>query len=194
MSTKDTTIPSEVPILDGSNYRTWERMMKLFLQTKGLYRLIRATYHIPSGLSEAQRVEYDAESTSAERIKTLQDILLARETWEEENNKILGYINLKVLASIQQITASHATARDLWDHLATTYGTTRSAGIFNDFREVTDWKFDDKKNPTDSINKLLARIEWITSKGVRLPSNIAAMILLKAVPRHWDNFASMILL
>ena len=80
MSTKDTTIPSEVPILNGSNYRTWEQMMKSFLQTKGLYRLIRATYHIPSGLSKSQQVEYDEESTSAERIKTLQDILLTRET------------------------------------------------------------------------------------------------------------------
>ena len=69
----------------------------------------------------------------------------------------------------------------------------RSTGIFNNFREVTDWKFDDKKNPIDSINELLACIERITSEGVRLPSNIAAMILLKAVPRHWDNFASMIL-
>ena len=108
-------------------------MMKSFLQTKGLYRLIRATYHIPSGLSKSQQVEYDEESTSAERIKTLQDILLTRETWEEENDKILGYINLKVSPSIQQITASRSIARDLWEHLATTYGTTRSAGIFNNF-------------------------------------------------------------
>ena len=108
-------------------------MMKSFLQTKGLYRLIGATYHVPSGLSESQQVEYDAESTSMERIKTLQDILLARETWEEENDKILGYINLKVSPSIQQITASQLIARDLWNHLATTYGTMRSAGIFNDF-------------------------------------------------------------
>ena len=46
---------------------------------------------------------------------------------------------------------------------------------------------------TAYVNKLLAHIEQITSEGVRLPSNIAAMILLKAVPRHWDNFASMIL-
>ena len=130
MSTKDTTIPSEVPILNGSNYRTWEQMMKSFLQTKGLYRLIRATHHIPSVLSESQQVEYEAEATTPERIKTLQDILLARETWEEENDKILGYINLKVSASIQQITASHTIARDLWNHLATTYGTTRSTGIF----------------------------------------------------------------
>ena len=106
MSTKDTVIPSEVPILDGSNFRTWERMMKSFLQTKGLYRLIRATYHVPSGLSESQQAEYDSEATAPERIKALQDILLARETWEEENDKILGYINLKVSPSIQQITAS----------------------------------------------------------------------------------------
>ena len=133
MSTKDTSIPSEVPILDGSNYRTWERMMKSFLQTKGLYRLIRVTYHVPSGLSKSQQVEYDAETTTLERIKALQDILLTKETWEEENDKILGYINLKVSPSIQQITASQSIARDLWEHLAATYGTTRSAGIFNNF-------------------------------------------------------------
>ena len=138
-------------------------------------------------------MEYDAEATTPERIKALQDILLARETREEENDKILGYINLKVSPSIQQITASRSIARDLWDHLAATYKTMRSTGIFNNFQEVTDWKFDDKKNPTDSINELLAHIEQITSEGVTLPSNIAAMILLKAVPRHWDNFASMIL-
>ena len=70
-----------------------------------MYQVIkcRSPYHV---VTESQQVEYDAEATTPERIKALQDILLARETWEEENDKILGYINLKISPLIQQITAS----------------------------------------------------------------------------------------
>ena len=62
-----------------------------------------------------------------------------------------------------------------------------------DFQAVTDWKFNDRKDPQTSINELLARINRLTADGLTLPNNIQAMILLKAIPRNWDNFASMIL-
>ena len=62
-----------------------------------------------------------------------------------------------------------------------------------DFQAVTDWKFDDRKGPQTSINELLARINRLTTDGLTLLNNIQAMILLKAIPRNWDNFAGMIL-
>ena len=33
----------------------------------------------------------------------------------------------------------------------------------------------------------------VVTDGLTLPNNVMAMILLKAVPRNWDNFAGMIL-
>ena len=62
-----------------------------------------------------------------------------------------------------------------------------------DFQAVTDWKFDDRKDPQTSINELLAHIDCLTAERLTLLNNIAAMILLKAILRNWDNFAGMIL-
>ncbi|KAF8637453.1 hypothetical protein AX14_010303 [Amanita brunnescens Koide BX004] len=70
---------------------------------------------------------------------------------------------------------------------------TRSVTIFNDFTEVTEWRFDDRKDPTISMSELQARLERLTSQGITLPENVKAMILLKAVPKNWDNFAGVIL-
>ena len=89
--------------------------------------------------------------------------------------------------------ANITNARTLWNNLATNYGMTRSASIFMHFQAVTDWKFDDRKDPQTSINELLAHINRLTADGLTLPNNIQAMILLKAIPRNWDNFAGMIL-
>ena len=187
------TLPSEIPLLDGSNYHCWERTMKVFLQTKELFKLLRESYHEPLPLTPVEVIQYNAETTSPEALALLQRKVDLHAEWEDNNEHILGYINLKISASIQQIMTNVTNARMLWNNLATNYGTTRSAGIFMDYQAVTDWKFDDRKDPQTSINELLARIDHLTADRLTLPNNIAAMILLKAVLRNWDNFASMIL-
>ena len=187
------TLPSEIPLLDGSNYRRWERAMKVFLQTKELFKLLRDTYVEPLPLSEAELIQYNSDATPEATITLLQRKVDLHAEWEDNNEHILGYITLKISAPIQQIMANITNARTLWNNLAMNYSTTRSAGIFMDFQAVTDWKFDDRKDPQTSINELLARINRLTADGLTLPNNIQAMILLKVVPRNWDNFASMIL-
>ena len=187
------SLPSEIPLLDGSNYCCWERTMKVFLQTKELFKLLRDTYTELLPLSEAELIQYNSDATLEATITLLQRKVDLHAEWEDNNEHILGYITLKISAPIQQIMVNVTNARTLWNNLATNYGTTRSAGIFIDFQAVTDWKFDDRKDPQTSINELLACINHLTADGLTLPNNIQAMILLKAVPRNWDNFASMIL-
>ena len=186
-------LPSEIPLLDGSNYCCWERAMKAFLQTKELFKLLRDTYIEPLPLSEAELIQYNSDATPEATITLLQRKVDLHVEWEDNNERILGYITLKISAPIQQIMANVMNARTLCNNLATNYGMTRSAGIFMDFQAVTDWKFDDRKDPQTSINELLARINHLTADGLTLPNNIQAMILLKAIPRNWDNFAGMIL-
>ena len=187
------SLPSEIPLLDGANYCRWERAMKAFLQTKELFKYLRATYNEPLPLTEAEIAQYNNDATPEATITLLQRKVDLHAEWEDNNERILDYITLKISAPIQQITANVTNARTLWNELATNYSTTRSAGIFMDFQAVTDWKFDDRKDPQTSINELLARINRLTADGLTLPNNIQAMILLKAVPRNWDNFAGMIL-
>ena len=188
-----TSLPSEIPLLDGSNYHWWECTMKVFLQTKELFKLLRETYTEPHLLTPAEVIQYNADTTTPEVLAVLQRKVDLHSEWEDNNEHILGYINLKISASIQQIMTNVTNARTLWNNLVTNYGMTRSASIFMDFQAVTEWKFDNRKDPQTSINELLAHIDCLTADGLTLPNNIAVMILLKAVPRNWDNFAGMIL-
>ena len=187
------TLPSEIPVLDGSNYCWWEHAMKAFLQTKELFKLLRATYTEPLLLTAVKLITYNTDTTTAEVLAPLQRRVDLHAKWEDNNKWTLGYINLKLSTSIQQIMTNVTNARTLWNKLVTNYSTTRSSGIFMDFQAVTDWKFDDRKDPQMSINELLAHINCLTADGLTLPNNVMAMILLKAVPRNWDNFAGMIL-
>jgi len=117
----------------------------------------------------------------------------AYDEWIVEDDRILGAINMKCSAIIQQINASVNSAQVLWQNLEDQYGVATLAGIFNNFQQATSWKFEDKKDPTQSLNGLLAIINRLSSEGIVLPENVQAMIVLGAVPKHWDNFAAVVL-
>ena len=155
MSSED-TIPSTVPILNGSNYRPWERAMKAFLQTKGLFKYLRATYIEPRAATAAEIASMGAATATAATISAVQAIIDAREQYEEDTDKIIGYFILKMTSSLQQLHAGATNAKTLWESLATAYATTGSVAIFNDFTEVTEWRFDDQKDPTISMSELQA--------------------------------------
>ena len=142
MSSKDSsnTLPSKIPLLDGSNYCRWECVMKAFLQTKELSKFLRATYVEPLPLTAAELIQYNSDTTPEATITLLQRKVDLHAEGEDNNECILGYITLKISAPIQQIMANVTNARTLWNNLATNYSTTRSASIFMDFQAVTDWK------------------------------------------------------
>ena len=155
MSSED-TIPSTIPVLNGSNYRQWEHLMKAFLQTKGLFKYLRATYTEPPAATAAEIAAMGAATATAATISSVQAIIDACDTYEEDTNKIIGYLILKMTPSLQQLHAGATNARTLWNALATAYTATGSVAIFNDFTEVTEWRFDDQKDPTISMSELQA--------------------------------------
>ncbi len=60
----DLTIPSSIPILNGTNYQEWEHMMHFLLQTKGLYQYIKPGYIHPPATNalENQYIEIGVRS------------------------------------------------------------------------------------------------------------------------------------
>ena len=100
--------------------------MKVFLQTKGLFKYLRATYVKPRAATAAEIASMAATGTSAATISTVQTIIDAREQFEEDTDKIIGYFILKMTSSLQQLHAGATNAKTLWDSLAMAYATTGS--------------------------------------------------------------------
>ncbi len=196
-------IPTSVPTLNGTSYKEWACMMQALLQTKGLYHYIKASYEPLLALTDLdthmRRIgvqPFILATTSTDTtpvhdtipaITQVQiDAIEAKKkkfnNWVIEDDRILGAINMKCSATIQQINTSIGAAQTLWNRLEEQYGVTSTAGIFNDFIQATSWKFEDKRDPTVSINDLLAIINHLTAEGIALPENIQAMMVLAAVP------------
>ena len=105
------TLPSEIPLLDGSNYCWREHAIKVFLQTKELFKLLRDTYIEPLPLSEVELIQYNSDATPEATITLLQRKVDLHAEWEDNNEHILGYITLKISAPIQQIMANITNVR-----------------------------------------------------------------------------------
>jgi hypothetical protein len=200
--------------LDGSNYRQWKRDIKSVLQIKGLFKYLRDDYIPPPSLTPDQTFHYtngvqpaiapvvgegDAIIAPAQPAIT-QAMFDAAErafnkhtTYIEDNDKAIGFIMANCNASIQQVFAENENAHLLWQALEDQFGITGSAGIFNDFQLATSWRFEDKRDPTLSLSDLMVVINRLAIENIHLETNVQAMIVLNAVPWHWDNFASVIL-
>jgi hypothetical protein len=204
----DLTIPSSVPVLNGSNYKEWERMMRFLLQTKGLYQYLKSDFVRPRAPNALENdyirmgplpattavpgvAAVPATATTAaipaippipaepaitqQMVDDAKAIKKAFDDWVVEDDRILGAIMMKCSPTIQQINASVNSARVIWQKLEEQYGVSISAGIFNDFQLATNWKFEGNKDPTQSLNDLLAIINRLAHEGILLPDNVQAV-------------------
>ena len=71
----------------------------------------------------------------------------------------MGYLTLQLVPSLQAIVSEYHTAREVWAHLKTLYGTPGTALIFVDFMKVINWKFDVSHDPSTSISQFLSLMQ-----------------------------------
>ena len=94
---RDDSLQSVSVRLDGKNYSYWSYVMRNFLKGKKMWGYVSGTYMVPKN--------------SEEKYAELIDI------WEENNAKIITWINNSVGHSIGTQLAKYETANEIWDHL-----------------------------------------------------------------------------
>ena len=92
-----------VPILDGSNYRRWAELMKVYLQSMGSWIIIDR----PAGL------EPPVPATDG---LNRGDVI----EWSQQEAKAQGSIRLRLNVEISRSVKNKTSAKDLWEALAST--------------------------------------------------------------------------
>ena len=82
-----------VPVFTGSNWQQWHTAMQAYLRAQGQWFV----FSTPCPADEFN-------------------------SWDENNEKALGNITLRVSPSIQTAIADLATIKEVWDHLKENYG------------------------------------------------------------------------
>ncbi|KAF8629560.1 hypothetical protein AX17_005624 [Amanita inopinata Kibby_2008] len=154
-----------VPTLDGSNYPIWAEAMKSYLKFSGLWQ---------TTAGGAPTIPDYSKTDDAGKIFKWQTIQ------NEINNKDDAADQLK----------DFKTAKECWDHLATSLNKPGPAQIFGDFRQVIAFQFSGNQNPDAEIPKLALLFGKLGANSVTINPFLQSMILLNAIPPKWDHLVS----
>ena len=181
MSSSNNNNTSMIPILDGSNYGAWSKVMCAFLRAQGLWQYVNSHIEHPNILNPKKSTEDELKANKA----TLTE-------WDRMDNMAIGHMTLRLSASIQEEVSSLNTAFSIWDHLEDCYGKATPTTIYKDFKEALSVHLHTDQNPSPSMDKMAACFQCLTSAEVDIPEQIKVMMLLTALPQKWEMLVSIV--
>ncbi len=181
---------SIVPILNGSNWLVFERLMTAYLNSQGLGLHIDPKLRWPITLSESQLVTLHNPATDKKEREPLKEIYDEWVDFKEHNLKAKGYITLKISAGLQGLVTESKNAEVLWKDLKDKFGKQGLAATFALYRQIVDWKLKENSNPLTQVPHLVDLINRVTNEGITLTDKMQIMMVLHALPQSWDSFVS----
>ena len=193
---------SGVKLLDGTNYHQWRPKMEALLKYKELWGYVSGDCIKPDASvrpTEPSPAEGTSTLTAAQKkahkdamdtyVKANKDFM----TWQKEDatRKCLGLMLLKMIDKLQYLVGE--TAYDTWNNIKKQFDVSGPAAIFVDFRNVINFKFDERKDPSVQVAELNTRINCLANHKFALDERIQAMIILSGLPQSWDSVHGAIL-
>src|SRR5271154_3837660 len=172
MSSKD--ISNLVPVFNSQDFRAWQQKMKDYLGSQKLWGFAAGTRVIPTPANPAA-------ITAAEQA--------AIDDWLETDLQVSSLIALRLSTNLR--THLGATSAITWTSLDTTFGQPHFTTIFGEFTEALRVKMSPTHNPQVEIQRLWTILEHLRANGCVLSDYLQGMILLRAIPKEWDNVAAM---
>ena len=167
-------VSSLVPVFNGQDFRSWQQKMRDYLGSQKLWGYAAGTCVRPSPANAGAPTA--AEST-------------AMADWDECDLQVTSLIALRLSPNFR--THLGTTAAATWTSLDTTFGQPHFTTIFSEFVEALRVRLSPTHNPQVEIQRLWTILERLWANGCVLSDYLQGMILLRAIPKEWDNVASM---
>ena len=115
------------------------------------------------------------------------------EDWEDDNQKAVGNIMLRLAPQIQGNLTSEVMdgAGLLWDHLEKQYGKPGIITTYLEFKSAMDIKITDQEDPTVAINKMTAHFARCNASGLEVPDYFQVMLIMTKLPTSFDGLAQL---
>ena len=88
-----------IPVLDGSNYGAWSKVMRAFLRAQGLWQYVNSQIEHPDVLNPKKSTEDELKANK-----------VALNEWDRMDDMAIGHMTLRLSASIQEEVSSLNTA------------------------------------------------------------------------------------
>src|SRR5258708_35745763 len=170
-------LASFVPILDGSNYLEWARLLEAYLKMQSLWAVTSGSWD--------RLVPKDANNVTEKEEDKI-------DSWDEDNSQSVGTMVLRISPSIIPLIDGQ-TAHDAWVTLKKAFGTSTPSVIYKDFREAINFRLNPNEHPTLQFNCLMAAYSRLSANKQEVPGFIKAMLLLNNLPPKYETISMLIL-
>jgi hypothetical protein len=168
-----------VSVFDGSNYIAWSDSMRAWLRSQGYWQVVSGAEKKPV---------LPPQATTAQTAEVGSSIM----AWENKNDQAFGSIILCLAPSLRQHANAKATAKQVWELLATDYGVDGPSQAFIDFRTAITIKIP-ANNPSPAISQMANKFQRLTAQNIAIPELVQAMVLLTVMPRNFNSLSSTVL-
>ncbi len=168
-------LTSLVPVLNGTNYQEWTKVMKAYLMSMDLWEYTNGDEKQPTQSSPPT-----------------QDEKITFKAWKSANQKALANIILWVKPSIREDIVMLNNVETIWNCLKSHFNVVQPTTLFKDFKATISIWIDATKHPLPQVNRLQAVVQCLSNNGVSIPKIIQVMILLSALPPKWEMLISIL--
>ena len=191
-------LTSLVPILDGTNYQQWSSAMSSYLMAQGQWKCVKSGASDPSPPTKVVETEIETEKGKKKKTETVWDwqdetYLKAKAEWDEDAEKALGNICLRIHFSISAQFAAMDVPNKLWAKLKENYGSPGLHHAFIEFKQMIDTPIPNGQNPNPACDKIMAHFANLEVMKWEIPPNICTMILLSKIPKSLESVVQMFL-
>ena len=162
-----------VLVLDGTNYQQWSTTMQSFLMSQGQWKRTKPGAVAP-GVTTAE-VEAEGEpSTSVTATIGKEDLT----SWNEDAEKALGNICLRLRHTIGYQFNEVATPALLWESLKNGYGGQGLSQAFIEFKGMMDTVIPGGVDLSPALDKIMSHFTRLNKMDWEIPKKIVAMMII----------------
>ncbi len=182
LNMSDNTL-NTVPFLTGPNYQRWAASMQSYLMSKALWRLLTRA---------SPKLKVESTTTDAAGKETniyTDDSIATLEKYEEDCDKAVGAMRLRLHENIQYKYDKQASPAGLWLALESDYGNPGVSAAYLEFKGAMNTFLPDNADPNQAMDKLSAHFGRLADAKIFIDNHLKALILMAKIPSSMDHVA-----
>jgi oligoendopeptidase F len=176
-----------VLVLNGTNWQSWSESMDAYVMSEGRRRVLTAQCpSIPVAVTGT-----DGDITNQDDIDKATE---KQEDWDKDDERVMGYIRLRVSPDVAQLIKSKNSAKQMWDSLKEGHSRQTLANAYVEFKGILDTRIPEDQSPGPTLAKIQAHIERLINFHIELDKYIYLMLLVNKTPGYAQTQASILVM
>jgi hypothetical protein len=176
-----------VPVLNGTNWQSWSKSMDAYVMSEGRCRVLTAQRpSIPVAITGT-----DGDITNQDDIDKATE---KQEDWDKDDERVMGYIRLRVSPDVAQLIKGKNSAKQMWDSLKEGHSRQTLANAYIEFKGILDMRIPEDQSPGPALAKIQAHVKRLINFHIELDKYIYLMLLVNKTPGYAQTQASILVM